>query len=194
MDEEQSELQPLVQPRARAPLGVKGKPFVARFRSTSSAGTDVPQLESRGEMYRDAEGRMRIEHRTSQREQITMIVDPVSKDLVFLDDIERTALLIRGGSGDSSTGWAFANCVPIETEDHETIHGVRCRRVILRDPISKAESGETWLADALMLAVSDKSVVNGVVREWRITDLEVKDPQPDLFSIPRTYRVTIDEQ
>jgi hypothetical protein len=177
MDEEQSELQPLVQPRARAPLGVKGKPFVARFRSTSSAGTDVPQLESRGEMYRDAEGRMRIEHRTSQREQITMIVDPVSKDLVFLDDIERTALLIRGGSGDSST-----------------IHGVRCRRVILRDPISKAESGETWLADALMLAVSDKSVVNGVVREWRITDLEVKDPQPDLFSIPRTYRVTIDEQ
>jgi hypothetical protein len=64
----------------------------------------------------------------------------------------------------------------------------------LRDPISKAESGETWLADALMLAVSDKSVVNGVVREWRITDLEVKDPQPDLFSIPRTYRVTIDEQ
>lgn len=111
MDEDQSDSQPLVQPRARAPLGVKGKRFVARFRSTSSTGTDVPQLEIRGEMYRDAEGRTRIENRMSQGEHLTIIVDPVSKDLVFLDDIECTALLIRGGSGDSSTYWAFANCV-----------------------------------------------------------------------------------
>ena len=88
----------------------------------------------------------------------------------------------------------FANCVPVGTENHEIIHGVRCRRIVLSDPISRAEIGETWLADALLLAASDESVVNGVVREWRITDLELKDPQPDLFGIPRTYRVTIHEQ
>jgi hypothetical protein len=44
MDREQPHSHPLAQPRARAPLGVKGKPFVARFLSTSSTGTDVPQL------------------------------------------------------------------------------------------------------------------------------------------------------
>src|SRR6266851_3156574 len=107
----------LAQPRAKAPVGVKGKPFEAHFESTSFSTLDESKESVSGSMYRDREGRIRIEYRFSTGERTTLILDPEDNNLMFLDDVDRKAY--REQAGLSQVGWAFANCIPGYTAEYK---------------------------------------------------------------------------
>ena len=177
----------LAQPRAKAPEGVKGKPFEAHFESTSFSTLDESRESVSGSIYRDQEGRIRIEYRFSTGERTTLILDPDNNNLMILDDVAREAY--REQAGVSQVGWAFANCIPAYTAEYKVIKGVRCQRVLLKDAFTRSAVGETWLSDALGVVMKDEGEANGVIRDWHVTEFELKEPPHDLFKVPKEYRI-----
>jgi hypothetical protein len=166
---------------------VQGKPFIAEFES-SALETDGTRRQAEGSLYRDREGRTRCEYRFSSGEQLAIISNPVSGELIFLNDEDRIAQLERGGGGGVGYGWAFKNCTPHFTEEHEKIFGLSCRRVLVKDSASKQGAGEIWISHDFMIVVRDTSSNH----EWRITRWESKEPSPSLFQIPDGYQIVQD--
>jgi hypothetical protein len=177
-----------LRPRAVSLASVHDKPFVAQFVS-SAIETDGARSQAEGSLYRDCEARTRCEYRISSGEQLAIISNPVSGELIFLDDNGRIAQVEHGGGMSTGSGWAFQNCVPQWKGEHKLLFGVRCRRVLLKDAQSKEDAGETWISEEFMVVFRDSSGNH----EWRITGWELQDPSLSLFQIPDGYHVHEDE-
>jgi hypothetical protein len=128
---------------------------------------------------------MRCEYRFSSGEHLAIISNPVSGELIFLNDDDRVAQLEHEDAIGAGYGWAFHNCIPHYTEERQILFGLLCRRVLLKDCVSKQDAGEIWISDEFMLVVKD---INGN-HDWRITRWESAEPSPSLFQIPDGYRV-----
>jgi hypothetical protein len=163
---------------------VQGKPFIADFES-SAVETDGTHRQAEGSLYRDREGRTRCECRLCSGEQFVIISNPVSGELVFLNDDDRIAQLERGGDGWEGYVWAFNNCTPHYTEEHQMMFGLSRQRIFVKDSASKQRAGEIWISRDFMIVVRDTSSNH----EWRITRLESREPSPSLFPIPAGYQV-----
>ena len=177
-----------LRPRAVSLASVRDKPFGAQFVSWAIE-TDGTRSQAEGSLYRDREARTRCEYRISSGEQLAIISNPVSGELIFLDDNGRIAQVERSGGMSTGSGWAFQNCVPQWKDEHKLLFGVRCRRALLKDAQSKGDAGETWISDEFMVVFRDSSSNH----EWRITGWELQDPSPSLFQIPDGYHVREDE-
>jgi len=107
-----------LQPRAVSLASVQDKPFVAQFVSWAIE-TDGTRSQAAGSLRRDREARTRCEYRISSGEQLAIISDPVSGELIFLDDTGRIAQVERSGRMSIGSGWAFQNCVPQWKDEHQ---------------------------------------------------------------------------
>jgi hypothetical protein len=129
---------------------------------------------------------MRIEYRFFSGEQTSIISDPIAGNLFFLDDVAHRVQQEPGGS--SQGGWAFANCLPVYTAEYKVINGLLCRRVLLKDTITRSDAGETWFSEERYIVMKDVGVVHGVVNDWHVTQLEFAEPESALFEAPGHYR------
>jgi hypothetical protein len=183
----------LLQPRAHPPAVVKDRPFEASFESTFSDGSNTKKRIVQGSMFRDIKGRTRLEYTESAGEHATIISDPVRGELLVVDDVGRTAQRIPMAETHHQDGWAFANCIPAYTNQDKSIQGLHCRKVVLKDSVTREDVGEVWLSDERFIVLRDVSIVNGATRDWHVTHLEFKEPAAILFTIPSGYQVVLDE-
>jgi hypothetical protein len=116
---------------------------------------------------------------------LAIISNPVSRELIFLDDNGHVAHVERGGGKDVGFGWAFENCVPQWRDEYQILFGVGCRRVLLKDCQSKEDAGEIWISNQFMVVFSESSSNH----EWRIPEWKSQDPSASLFQIPDGYHV-----
>jgi hypothetical protein len=185
MDGQSSTSSLILRPRAESLARVvQGKPFIAEFES-SAVETNGTHRQAEGSIYRDREGRTRCEYRLSSGEQLAIISNPVSGELIFLNDDGRIAQLERGGGIWEGYGWGFNNCIPHYTEENQILLGLSCQRVLVKDSASKQDAGEILISHDFMLVVRDTSSNH----EWRITRWESKEPSPSLFQIPDGYQI-----
>ena len=178
-----------LQPRAVAPSRVKNKPFTSKWVCVfGGPGGEVYA----GVLCRDAAGRIRFDFHSSNGEEMIIIADYEIGELNFLQPATREAA--RDSVGMGLKNWAFSNALPCYTDEYEVIQGIRCRRVILRDPETKAEAGETWVSNEHLLVMIDSGTVNGLLRDWRVVDINLGEPAVDLFVVPSDYRVVREDE
>ncbi len=187
---------PLVKPRAQAPLGVKSKPFEAQYESSVTTDNKGSKDRAEGLLCRDSEGRTRMDYRLAGRENITVISDSMDGTLLLLDNSTRYGRRISGQQNViQQDKWAFADCIPIYTEEYGVVNGVRCRRVLLKNAQTKGDLGETWLSEDLSVVMREVDRIGSVSREWHIKAIEFKEPDAARFVAPTGYRlVTSDHQ
>jgi hypothetical protein len=172
-------------PRATAPSKVKNKPFKAKWVCVLEREKEEVQ---EGMLYRDTLGRTRLEVHSSKGGDVIFIADRDRGELAIVEPAAREVR--RGTLGKTSlSGWAFANAAPSYTDEYKIIHGIPCRRVVLRDPMTAADAGETWISDQHMLVMTDTGKVNGVQRDWRVLEIDLGEPAAELFVVPADYRV-----
>jgi hypothetical protein len=172
----------LVMTRAQVPLGVMGKPYEARFESIAILNAAVTD-RAQGALYRDSQGRVRIEHKSSA-EAMTVIYDPIAEITTLLDDIARVAQQVR----QERRAWAFADSLPVYKDDYEVIHGVRCRRILLKHPTDRKDFGETWLSEEFGIVMRERDTARCGELEWRISEIQFREPPLTLFQLPTGYR------
>jgi hypothetical protein len=175
-----------LQPRAVAPSRVKNKPFTSKWVCVfGGQGGEVYA----GALCRDAAGRIQFEFHSSNGEEMIIIADYDSGELNILQPATREVVRDSVGMGSPLKNWAFSNALPCYTDEYKLIQGIRCRRMILRDPETKAEAGETWISDEHLLVMIDSGTVNGLLRDWRVVDIDLREPAADLFVVPPDYRI-----
>lgn len=172
-----------IQPRAMAPSGVKNKPFASKW--VCALGGQEGEVFV-GAFCRDAAGRIRFEFHSSNGEEMIIIADYDSGELNFLQPATRE--VVQDSVGMGLKNWAFSKALPCYTDEYKVIQGIRCRRVILREPETKADAGETWVSDEHLLVMMDIGTVNGLLRDWRVVHIDLGEPAVDLFVVPPDYR------
>ena len=178
-------------PRPTPPTIVVGKPFHARFVSTSrrnGEGKNAATTSHSGEMFRNSRGDMRIEWFSESLVLLALIDKPGA----FLHTASKAWMPLDGGPprSHSVSTWAYARSAPVYTDSYKTMYGLRCRLVTLRDPLSKRSAGEAWIAEDAGIVVSDTQAEDGLTLEWKITELTFNEPDPRLFEIPADYTET----
>jgi hypothetical protein len=197
---------------------VTGSPFSAREeRKTVQTLGDGTQLESSDTsmVYRDAQGRTRMEQTTQGKTRVT-INDPVAGVRLQLDPEQRTALRIAlpGGGGGRGRGVTVSGqgelvwqTIPgnegaVQTENlgQSMQNGVMAQgtRVTLTIPQGQIGNNrdihvvnERWYSKELQMAVKTmNSDPRFGVTTWELINISRSAPDPMLFQAPADYTIT----
>lgn len=175
-------------PRPTPPTIVVGKPFHARFISTSrqrGEGDEAATVSQSGEMFRNSRGDQRIKWLSDA----LVLLAFIDKPSAFLHTASQTWIALDEGPlrSHSIPTWAYARSEPVYTNVYKTVYGLRCRLVTLRDPLSKRNSGEAWIAEDAGIVVSDTQPQGRFTLEWKITELVHNEPDAKSYQIPPDY-------
>ncbi len=87
-----------------------------------------------------------------------------------------------------SEGWGFANAGrPFCTNEQKTILGIACERVTFagRDG---ADEGDAWISRPLGILIQDNEVKARWRKTWKVTKIELREPDEHLFQIPTDFQ------
>ena len=179
-----------VSPRAQAPL-LKGHPFVAAFRCQTRGSNNVQCF---GRMFRDGAGRTRVDNSLATGEAIRIIGDPSTLTFVFLDLNQK--LMQKEEHGPVFAEWLFKRVAATYTDDHRSIQGIECVRVAFRNIIPGTsvgeDVGEAWISKLEGIVMKDDNPKDGWT--WGVTEIDLREPDPGTFEIPKGFRKARDDQ
>jgi hypothetical protein len=182
-------------------LSVKGQPFVAAFEITvwSKARHTVEQ-PLRGKMFRNSRGYTRTEFCTgADRGEICPVVivwNPETLIMWLLEPLERRLRKDRHLGRSVSDipkqeEWSYVGVSEKKTEDVKVIHGLKCIRVLLSEPVGRTGSGqqtsESWISFDWNLVLVDVIETDVEKCLWQIVELERHEPDPAVFEIPAGF-------
>ncbi len=197
-------------PASRTP--VTGAPYSAA-ESTSFVEKlgdgNVISRQDQSKVYRDSQGRVRVEHTGtppgSQTPQTRItIFDPVAGFSYVLNPADMTAvkMAVQGRRGANTPPPAPANAPQPQVEDLGTraVNGVaatgtRTTITIPAGQIGNAQAivvtRETWISTALKVPVQIKSSDPRFgTTDLELTGITTSEPAADLFQVPANYTVT----
>jgi ankyrin repeat protein len=184
-----------------APAGTKGKPFQAQFemrRLQKQPRDDAPDNMT-GLIYRDSEGRERMEEHIEAQPGLTLkfvhISDPVEKMTYTLEAASKTILRKEPLSERGFSMWAvddiglmLPNAPPKTHPDlgSKEIEGLTCDGYQIK--VKEGASVEYWFSRDLNQLVLAKAVSESGESTWRYFNFRFVEPNSSLFTVPADYK------
>lgn len=153
---------------------VVDRPFMARVEAALERKTffGTRRKAFDGEIARDSFGRLRQEYRDGGKVVAVSIADSVAKKLYIVDSQNRPTATVSFPSEASSE---FRQ--PLDA-DVKRVENMDCFRIAIPGVIE-----EGWVSPELQHVVLEHSLSDGKRSKWRMYDIRVGEPDPNLFRI-----------
>ena len=176
----------LVLPRPGIPLSL------AAVETETVAGVERETLIRK--IYRDRDGRTRVEPYHARSANLVKLLDPVKGMLLILESTSQTAHRMWFPKMESPGGAMFTFSAGSSTQTEKLgmriIDGIRCeglRITISRGTLPESEIEERWFSNELGLISLTTEAAAGRYRVARIQKLVLEEPNPALFQVPEQY-------
>jgi hypothetical protein len=169
-------------------LVVPGHPFTARYLVVFVAGGK--RQESRGQIWRDSQGRLRQELEIAGVAAGAFISDPATRTVIALSHPNREYLMSRPDSrygGFAPRARQLRVLQEIHEGERRVINGLECVR---RDQITRGIEIQTWISPTLAFAIREQATEPDSQATCDVYDVVLDEPDATLFEVPSGYRPT----
>jgi len=194
-------------PSFKTQLGIKGRPYRATYEDRllkhRPGGKTLEDLQT-GLVCRSKDGRERREFVFSGQDGEILLFDPNTSEIVTLRLATKSASRLRlrtdGGPAAMILPWRCKVAGPsgelLPTESSGTqslgqrqIEGLTCRGFSKQDNTGMIT--EYWYSDELGGAVLVTSVGKQEEGTWKLTDIQLREPDSYLFVVPANYHESV---
>lgn len=155
----------------------RDQPFQARWVAAPLEDSPTEMLQQGGRIARDSQGRTRNEIEIAGHAVAVVITDYVAGASYVLDLAERAYHVI---SFDPDVPEPSVTAPPDRPQ--ETVEAFACFRL-------DAPSGSKfWVSEELRHSLREQYSFYGRDYEWRLFDIQLQEPDPELFRVPTDYR------